>query len=113
MALSGVALCQWSVLTLGRFFTERVAICRDHQVVTSGPYRFVRHPGYAGTLLTVLGLALTLRNWLSLLVLTAGFFVSQRAPHPGWKSASWSKTWGSPTGSLNGPDPALPHRTGV
>ena len=76
VALSGVALRQWSIVTLGRFFTERVTICRDHQVVASGPYRLVRHPGYAGTLLTVAGLAVTLRNWLSLVVVTAGFLVS-------------------------------------
>jgi protein-S-isoprenylcysteine O-methyltransferase Ste14 len=76
VALSGAGLRQWSIVTLGRFFTERVTICRDHQVVTSGPYRLVRHPGYAGTLLTVAGLAVTLRNWLSLLVVTAGFLVS-------------------------------------
>lgn len=76
VALSGVAVRQWSIVTLGRFFTERVTICRDHQVVASGPYRLVRHPGYAGTLLTVAGLAVTLRNWLSLVVVTAGFLVS-------------------------------------
>ncbi len=67
VALPGVAVRQWPIVTPGRFSTGRVTICRGHQVVTSGPYRFVRHLGYAGTLLTVAGLAVTLRNWLSLL----------------------------------------------
>jgi protein-S-isoprenylcysteine O-methyltransferase Ste14 len=39
-----------------RFFSAEVRIQseRGHQVVTSGPYRWIRHPGYAGSLLTTL-----------------------------------------------------------
>jgi len=34
------------MLVLGRFFTFRVSIQEGHRVVATGPYRFVRHPGY-------------------------------------------------------------------
>ncbi len=47
--------------------TVRIQHDRDHQVVDSGPYGFVRHPGYLASLLMVLGGALVLRSWLALL----------------------------------------------
>jgi protein-S-isoprenylcysteine O-methyltransferase Ste14 len=47
-----------------------------HRLVTTGPYRAVRHPGYAGILLSLLGLALTLGNWLSVLLIVVGFCVA-------------------------------------
>jgi protein-S-isoprenylcysteine O-methyltransferase Ste14 len=70
----GIALRRSAARTLGRFFTQSVTICEGHQVVTSGPYRFVRHPGYAGMLVSLIGLALTLGNWLSVLLVLVGFF---------------------------------------
>ncbi len=67
--VAGLALRAWSVARLGRFFTVNVAIAPDHQLVQSGPYRFVRHPSYTGSLLAILGLALTLGNWLGIVVI--------------------------------------------
>jgi protein-S-isoprenylcysteine O-methyltransferase Ste14 len=66
VALLGIALRWWAVLTLGRFFTTRVITRPDQTVVQSGPYRWVRHPSYTGALLTVLGVLLCNTNWLSL-----------------------------------------------
>ena len=37
----------------------------DQAVVTTGPYRWIRHPSYAGLLLIVAGLGLAIGNWLS------------------------------------------------
>jgi protein-S-isoprenylcysteine O-methyltransferase Ste14 len=65
----GVALRLWAMVVLGRFFTFRVSIQEGHRVVTGGPYRLVRHPGYTGLLLACLGLGIALANWLSLAVL--------------------------------------------
>ncbi len=65
----GVALRQWSVWTLGRFFTVVVRVAPGQTVVDRGPYRWVRHPSYAGLLLTGVGLGAALGNWLSVLVL--------------------------------------------
>ncbi|KAL7280240.1 hypothetical protein PYCCODRAFT_632309 [Trametes coccinea BRFM310] len=44
--------------SLGPFFTFDLALLPKHQLVTSGPYRFVRHPAYAGSLLILAGLGL-------------------------------------------------------
>ena len=65
----GLALRQWSVRTLGRSFTVVVRVTEGQAVVDRGPYRWVRHPSYAGLLLTLLGLGLTLGSWLSVLAL--------------------------------------------
>jgi protein-S-isoprenylcysteine O-methyltransferase Ste14 len=40
---------------LGKFFTFHLSILKDHKLVTSGPYAFVRHPSYTGALLMTAG----------------------------------------------------------
>ena len=65
----GLFLRWFSIIYLGRFFTTNVAIASDHQLIDSGPYRFIRHPSYAGALLAFLGLGLCLGNLASLLIL--------------------------------------------
>jgi len=69
LVLPGLALRWMSILTLGRYFTVDVAIHEDHQVIQSGPYRFVRHPSYTGVLMAFLGVGITTNNLLSLVVL--------------------------------------------
>ena len=61
----GLALRIAAVLTLRRFFTVDVAIHEGHTVVDHGLYRYVRHPAYAGVLLSFLGFGVGLGNWLS------------------------------------------------
>ena len=70
--LVGVALRWYAIRVLGRFFTRDVATQMGQRVVQDGPYRFIRHPAYSGTLLTLLGIGLTLGNWLALLVVLIG-----------------------------------------
>lgn len=62
---SGIALRWWSFWALGRYFTFRVMTSADQPVVTTGPYRFLRHPSYLGILLALFGLALLYGNWIS------------------------------------------------
>lgn len=54
----GSALFIWARRTLGNFYSGHVSVIEGQQLVQSGPYRFIRHPAYAGYLLIVLGLAL-------------------------------------------------------
>lgn len=67
---AGIALRQWAVATLGRFFTVDVRVHPDHVVVERGPYRWVRHPSYTGLIVTLVGFGLALGNWASLAVVT-------------------------------------------
>jgi protein-S-isoprenylcysteine O-methyltransferase Ste14 len=73
---AGIAIRQWAVATLGRFFTIDVRVQPGQTVVDRGPYRWVRHPAYTGLILTFLGFGLALGNWAALgvafLVPTAG-----------------------------------------
>ncbi len=68
-AVAGIALRVWAILTLDRFFTFVVGIADDHRVVQHGPYRALRHPGYAGALLALTGAGIALGNWLGLLLI--------------------------------------------
>ena len=61
----GLSLAEWAARTLGRFYRPRVTIHEGHEVVTGGPYRLIRHPIYAGGILTVLGIGLYMGNWVS------------------------------------------------
>jgi protein-S-isoprenylcysteine O-methyltransferase Ste14 len=65
-AIAGIAIRQYAIATLGRFFTTRVTTRPDQTVVDTGLYRYVRHPSYSGSLLTVLGILLCSTNWISL-----------------------------------------------
>ncbi len=65
----GLVIRWASILYLGRFFTVNVDIAQDHQLITGGPYRYVRHPSYTGALLLFLGYGLCLLNLCSLLAL--------------------------------------------
>jgi len=65
----GLALRWHAIIYLGRFFTTNVAIAADHRVIDTGPYRFIRHPSYAGGLLALFGFCLSFQNWASLLII--------------------------------------------
>jgi protein-S-isoprenylcysteine O-methyltransferase len=68
--VGGIVLRWYSIFYLGRLFTVDVAIASEHQVIDSGPYRFIRHPSYTGALIAFVGFGLCLGNWLSLLLIT-------------------------------------------
>src|SRR5271165_2441425 len=60
----GMVLRIWSIVHLGKFFTVNVAIQEGQRVIQDGPYRFVRHPSYSGSILAIVGLACLTFNWL-------------------------------------------------
>jgi protein-S-isoprenylcysteine O-methyltransferase Ste14 len=66
---AAMALRFWSVHTLGRYFTLTVQTSPDQPVVSTGPYRYVRHPAYAALLIAAVAGGLLIANWLSLVVL--------------------------------------------
>jgi protein-S-isoprenylcysteine O-methyltransferase Ste14 len=67
----GLGLRVWSARTLGAHYTRTLRIDEDHQVVDTGPYSRIRHPGYAGTVTMWLGYGLALTS----LPATAGMMV--------------------------------------
>ena len=71
IAWLGVLLRVWAVWSLGRFFQRDVMIQKDHVVWRGGPYRLLRHPAYAGTLISYLGFGLAVGSWVGALVFVA------------------------------------------
>ena len=67
VALTGLAIRILALRTLRKYFTYSVARVENHKLITTGLYRYIRHPGYLGQLIIFLGISLSLSNWLSIL----------------------------------------------
>jgi protein-S-isoprenylcysteine O-methyltransferase Ste14 len=65
----GLSIRISAILTLRQSFTYAVARVEGQTIVESGLYRFIRHPGYLGQLLIFTGIALSISNWLSVLLM--------------------------------------------
>ena len=63
--IAGLSLRVWAVMTLGRFFTWFITVYDDHQVIRSGPFRFIRHPAYCGALILFVSTLLFVHAWIS------------------------------------------------
>jgi protein-S-isoprenylcysteine O-methyltransferase Ste14 len=63
----GGCLMIWTFHTLGKNLTDTVVTRKEHTLVTSGPYRWVRHPFYGSAAFIVLAASLLSANWLVLL----------------------------------------------
>jgi protein-S-isoprenylcysteine O-methyltransferase Ste14 len=63
---SGYALALWA-MRVNRFFSSviRIQTDRGQHVVTTGPYAFVRHPGYAAGILIIVASGPALGSWLA------------------------------------------------
>lgn len=55
LTLAGMALFVAGRQSLGRNWSQTVSAKQDHELVESGPYRFVRHPMYSGGIIATLG----------------------------------------------------------
>ena len=58
----GLALRVWSMWTLGASYSRTLRMGQAQSLTEDGPYRLVRHPGYAGSVLTWSGFALASRS---------------------------------------------------
>jgi protein-S-isoprenylcysteine O-methyltransferase Ste14 len=67
--LIGAVIRTWSLRVLGGSFHRDVRVERGQTLVTSGPYRWVRHPSYTGALLLFAGLGIAQANVVSVVVL--------------------------------------------
>jgi protein-S-isoprenylcysteine O-methyltransferase len=61
----GLVFYVWAVVTLGAYFRTTVQLLDGHRLITSGPYRFLRHPVYTGGTLVFAGMGLAIGNWVS------------------------------------------------
>ena len=77
LILLGYAFAAWA-LAENRFFSSvvRIQTERGHVVCDSGPYRFVRHPGYAGNILALFGIVLALGSVWTLIPAAAASIIA-------------------------------------
>ena len=73
LAVAGAVLCIYSRFLLGRNWSATVQLKQDHELIQTGPYRFIRHPIYTGFLLLFLGNAVMVGDWRGLLAVAIVF----------------------------------------
>lgn len=66
LAILANAAYFWGHQSLGRYFSSMVVVYEGHQLVESGPYKFVRHPMYASVMLVSVGIGLMAQSWVAL-----------------------------------------------
>lgn len=67
LMVSGLTMRYWAARTLGKFYTRTLQVSEGQEIVSQPPYSVIRHPGYLGTLLIVIGAGLAVTNWIVLL----------------------------------------------
>ncbi|RUW25476.1 isoprenylcysteine carboxylmethyltransferase family protein [Mesorhizobium sp. M1E.F.Ca.ET.041.01.1.1] len=76
LAVAGMFLLVWARQTLGRNWSQTISAKQDHELVTSGPYRRLRHPMYTGGLLACIGSAIVVGGpFVFLLLLLGAIFI--------------------------------------
>jgi protein-S-isoprenylcysteine O-methyltransferase Ste14 len=86
LAAFGAALAIFSRMMLGGNWSATVQLKQEHELITTGPYRLVRHPIYTGLLLLFLGNAVMVGDWRGLLavaIVLASF----------WRKLRLEETW--------------------
>ena len=71
LLIAGLIIAIAARRTLARNWSGAVALKEDHELITTGPYQYVRHPIYTGMLLMILGTALSVAT----LGASIGFFI--------------------------------------
>lgn len=74
--VAGLSLAVWARIHLGRNWGMPMTRKQEPELVTSGPYRLVRHPIYTGILLAMLGTALAVNvYWLLIFGVMGAYFI--------------------------------------
>jgi len=74
----GLLLAIWARRHLGRNWSGEITIKEDHQLIRSGPYKWLRHPIYTGLLTMYVGTAIVTGEWLALIGLMIAAFAYWR-----------------------------------
>lgn len=81
IAVCGIALALWARTNLGQYWSDKVELRVDHQLIRTGPYAHLRHPIYSGVLLGVAGTALVVGEWrgvLAFFILLVNYIIKAR-----------------------------------
>ena len=70
LAWSGVVLRLIAAKVLGKYHVMTITTQDKQPVISSGPYRYIRHPSYLGSLMTITGVAIALNSMLGSIIMT-------------------------------------------
>jgi protein-S-isoprenylcysteine O-methyltransferase Ste14 len=73
--VAGMIVRLSAINTLKEYFTINVTIKADHKLITGGLYRLIRHPAYAGGVLSFIGCGLCYGNLLSFFIISLPYFI--------------------------------------
>jgi protein-S-isoprenylcysteine O-methyltransferase Ste14 len=76
LLIIGISIRVWAIQTLGKHFTATVTLTEGHQLVRSGPYRWVRHPSYLGAFMALIGCPLYLNSMWATVIAAVGMTVA-------------------------------------
>lgn len=82
----GLAFAVWARFALGRNWSGTVTVKQGHELVRSGPYRWVRHPIYTGLLIAFAGSAIARGEWRGVLAVVIVFAAL-------WRKLKLEETW--------------------
>jgi protein-S-isoprenylcysteine O-methyltransferase Ste14 len=77
LVAAGLLFSAWARVVLGGNWSATVTLKEHHEIVRTGPYRWIRHPIYTGLLIAVCGSAIALGQWrclISLALLVVAFW---------------------------------------
>jgi protein-S-isoprenylcysteine O-methyltransferase Ste14 len=76
----GAGLAIWARYSLGQYWSGRITLKEDHQLIRFGPYAYIRHPIYSGLILAMAGTAFVIGEWRAVVaVLLAVVELSRKA----------------------------------
>jgi len=75
LIIIGLIIRIYAINTLKQHFTYRVTKIENHELIETGLYKMIRHPGYLGQLFIFIGTAVSFSNWLSILSMVVAIFL--------------------------------------
>jgi protein-S-isoprenylcysteine O-methyltransferase Ste14 len=97
LAGAGVAFAIWARWHLGRNWSAVVSIREDHDLISTGPYRTVRHPIYTGLLVAIMGTVLIVGEFrapIAFAIALASFYLKARK-EDAWLAREFGETFES------------------
>jgi protein-S-isoprenylcysteine O-methyltransferase Ste14 len=77
----GIGLAIWARYHLAEYWSARITIKQDHQLIRTGPYAHLRHPIYSGIILATIGSSLVIDKWrcpLGVCLVLTGYWVKAK-----------------------------------
>jgi protein-S-isoprenylcysteine O-methyltransferase Ste14 len=78
VGLAGIGIRMAAISALGRFYMRTLRETNEHKLINTGIYKYLRHPGYLGTILLFIGASFAMRNYITVItviILIIGIYI--------------------------------------